>query len=45
MVVVVWYGRICLSVCVIVVTNPTVKRINIAPVIQSSINDTGEGSC
>ena len=26
MVVVVWYGRICLSVCVIVVTNPTIWR-------------------
>ena len=41
-VIVVWLCRICLSVCVIVVTNATVKRKYMVPVIRSSINETGE---
>ena len=39
---VVWCGRACLWVCVIVVTNPTVKRRNMATVFQSSVNDTSK---
>ena len=36
---VVWYGRACLWVCVIVVTNPTVKKKNMATMFQTFIND------
>ena len=38
----------CLGVCVVVTANATVERRDMAPVMQSSINDTGEeplGSC
>ena len=47
-IVVIWYGRVSLGVCVVVVSNSTVERGNVAPVIQGPINDTGEeplGSC
>ena len=43
-VVVIWYCRVSLGISMDVVTRSTVQRVNTTPVMQSPINDTGEGS-
>ena len=37
-----WYGYVGSGVCVVVIANATVDKKDMAPVMQSSVNDTGQ---